>query len=244
MNSIKVVALSLLVLVITGCAPTPIKPVALEAQFYEQKTQRVAVYLDTLPEVNTFFPGAGCLLCLAAAEIANSDVTEHVGTFSVEDIEGIAADVETALKSNGLKPVVVTSPINWDKLKKFNAPKAPDELKQYARKDLRPLKQSMGVDKLVLVDINQVGVIRSYSSYIATSAPMGYLYGEAAIVDLNDNSYNMYQSVNIKTAVVGEWDEPENFPGITTAFYESINTLKEKVMSLLTPADQSVAATE
>jgi hypothetical protein len=73
---------------------------------------------------------------------------------------------------------------------------------------------------------------------------MGYLYGEVAIVDLNDNSYKMYQSVNIKTAVVGEWDEPENFPGITTAFYESINTLKQKVMSLLKPSDPTVATAE
>lgn len=241
MSTIKVVALSFLALLVIGCAPAPIKPVPLEAQFYEQKTHKVGVYLDTLPNVNTFFPGAGCLLCLAAAEVANSDVTEHVKTFSVEDIKSIAADVEMALKSKDLKPIVVTSPINWDKLEDF---KAPDELKQYARKDLRSLKQSLGVDKMVLIDINQVGVIRSYSSYIPTSDPMGYLYGEVAIVDLTDNSYNMYQSVNIKTAVVGEWDEPKNFPGITTAFYESINTLKQKVMSLLKPADQSVASAE
>jgi hypothetical protein len=241
MRAIQVTALSLLTLLVIGCAPTPIKPVAIEAQFYEQKTQKVGVYLDTLPEVNTFFPGAGCLLCLAAAEIANSDVTDHVKTLSVEDIESIAADVETALKAKGLQPVIISSPINWDNLEEF---KTPDELKQYARKDLRPLKQPMGVDKLVVVDINQVGVIRSYSSYVPTSDPMGYLYGEVAIVDLNDNSYKMYQSVNIKTAVVGEWDEPENFPGITTAFYESINTLKQKVMSLLKPSDPTVATAE
>lgn len=241
MSVIKVIALSVLALLAIGCTPAPIKPVALDQGFYEQNTKEVGVYLDTLPNVNTFFPGAGCLLCIAAAEVANSGVTEHVKSLSVEDIESIAVDVETALKSRGLKPVIVTSPIDWNTLSKF---KAPDELKQYARKDLRPLKQSIGTDKLVLIDINQIGVIRSYSSYIPTSDPMGYLYGEVAIVDLNDNSYKMYQSVNIKTAVIGEWDEPENFPGITTAFYESINTLKQTVMSLLKPSDPTVATTE
>lgn len=245
MDIVKAFALSLVALLAVGCTSAPIKPVSLDEHFYKEKTQKVGVYLDTLPKTNTYFPGAGCLLCLAAAEIANSSVTDHVQALSVEDIEGIVADVDNALKDKGLEPVLVSSSIDLKKMEKFSAPDAgPDQVIQYARKDFRSLKHSLGVDKLVLIDINTVGVIRSYSSYIPTTGPMGYIYGEIAIIDLNDNSYKMYESVNIKTAVVGEWDEPSTFPGITTAFYEAINTLKQRVKALMEPSVNNVAAAE
>jgi len=243
MDIIKAFTLSLVVFLAVGCTSAPIKPVSLDEHFYKEKTQKVGIYLDTLPKVNTYFPGAGCLLCLAAAEIANSSVTDHVQALSIEDIDDIVADVESALDEKGLESVLVTKKMDLEKMSKFSAPDAgPDQVIQYARKDFRSLKSSLGVDKLVLIDINQVGVIRSYQSYIPTTGPMGYLYGEVAIIDLNDNSYKMYESVNIKTVVVGEWDEPTTFPGITTAFYEALNILKERVKTLMEPSDNTVAA--
>ena len=58
---------------------------------------------------------------------------------------------------------------------------------------------------------------------------MGYLYGEVYIIDLTDNTYSLYQPINIKTPVKGEWDEPDNFPGFTNAYFQTIDAFKLKV---------------
>ncbi len=213
----------------TGCSVSPQKPISLDTQFYNVKSEKIGLYLDTIPKANTYFPGASCLLCLAAAEIANSDLTEHVQGLPNSEVDISLNIVEEILKANGLEVVRVEQPINISELKKFSTD---NELIPYARKDFRSLKSSLGVDKLVVIDINRLGIYRSYSAYLPTSDPLGYVAGNISVIDLSDNQYKLYEPVNIKTKVKGEWDEPNQFPGVTTAYFQSTEVLKEKVKTL------------
>jgi len=40
----------------------------------------------------------------------------------------------------------------------------------------------------------------------------------------------MYQDVNVNVASRGEWKEPPSFPGVTTAFYEAIESAKSDIL--------------
>lgn len=240
MHISKLILLSVTVLLATGCAQTPTKPVPLTPDFYaEAANSKIGFYTDPIPAANTYFPGASCLLCMAAAEVANSGITEQVQTFSSEkDLQPVSEYIETRLNEEGVSPVIIKQPINWKTLKSFSSN---DKTKEYATKDFRSFKTRYNIDKLVILDINTAGVIRSYSSYVPTSAPMGYLYGYIGIIDLSDNSFRMYKSFNIKTMVEGEWDEPDNYPGLTNAYYQSYDILTNNVKEALTAAEAEPA---
>ncbi len=229
MKLAKLLSIAVVALLAVGCSMTPQKPVPLENDFFKDNSAKIGIYIDTLPRVNTYFPGASCLLCIAAAEAANSDMTGHVQTLSGDEINEIYTIIEGILKKHSFSVVKVEDSIKINDLKSFSSK---DEIIPYARKDFTPLKEKLGVDKLVIVDVNALGVYRAYSAYVPTTDPMGYIWGALSVVDLSDNQYNLYQAINIKTPVTGEWDEPKDFPGVTTAFYKSIEILKGQVKSL------------
>ena len=229
MKRIQFLFAAVTVILLSGCSFTPQKPVPLDSQFYQIKNEKVGIYLDALPKANTHFPGANCLLCLAAAEVANSDLSDHVQSLPNSDLNDSVTIVEGILKAKGLDVIRVENKIDIKKLESFSSE---SETIPYARKDYRSLKDSLGVDKLVIIDINQLGVQRSYNAYVPTSDPLGYAHGAISVIDLSDNRYNLYESFNIKTAVKGDWDEPNQFPGVTTAYFQSIEVLKEQIKTL------------
>lgn len=227
MKLLKLLSVIFISLTLMACALSPQKPVALSDGYYDNKERMIGVYIDNLPAADTYFPGASCLLCIAAASAANSDLTDHVRTLTTEDVLAVKAELESILTKKGVSYKFIDEPIDFSKLPKFsNGSKEGD----FARSDFRQLKSNLGVDKLIVVDVNQLGVIRSYSAYVPTTDPLGYVYGYVASVDLTTNKYDQYHTLNVRTAVKGEWDEPTTFPGVTTAYFQSIELMKKQVL--------------
>lgn len=79
MNMRTVLALAATAVFLAGCA-TRQMPVLLAENALGGSAGRVGVVMTPLPKVDTYFPGASCLLCLAAASIANSSLTTHTQT--------------------------------------------------------------------------------------------------------------------------------------------------------------------
>ena len=84
-----------------------------------------------------------------------------------------------------------------------------------------------------MLDINQLGAVRTYSSYIPTSDPQAVLSGRAFLVDLKSNTYVWYSPINAQQAASGEWDEPPTFPGMTEAYYEVVDRGMNQVLQPL-----------
>jgi hypothetical protein len=83
------------------------------------------------------------------------------------------------------------------------------------------------VDRLLVIDITTLGVMRPYSAYVPTGAPRGILEGRGYLVNLSNNSYEWYQRVQVYRAADGQWDEPPKFPGLTNAYYQVIELGKD-----------------
>lgn len=215
-----------------GCAVVPQQPVPLNSAALSPSA-KVGVVMTQLPGVNTSLPGAGCLLCLAAAEIANSSLTQHAKTLPHEGLADLDRKLVQALTERGVTATVIPERIVIDKM-----PKAKTSANGPA-KDFTALGKKYGVDKLLVVELNGVGFVRTYQAYFPTSDPKAWVKGAGYIVDVASNAYDWYLPVEISKASAGGWDEPPQFPGLTNAYFQ---TLELALDTYLNPFREGVPA--
>jgi hypothetical protein len=227
MKKISTVVLILISTLIVGCAGTPQARMPLAQDFYSNKNQVVGVYMAELPKTDTHLVGASCLLCYAAASVANSSGTSHIQSLDTNELVGLDETVVELISSKGIKTSLVKTVIDLEKLAKYKT----DEL-NFAKQDFRVLKEKLGVDKLIVIDINTAGAYRPYSSYVPTGAPVGTVSGLAYTIDLNTNKYELYENIDFKVGAQTKWDEPPAFPGVTNAYYQAVEMTKDKIVAL------------
>lgn len=216
------IALVAIASLLGGCASVPQPPLPVAKELLASKTTKVGVAMTALPKVDTAFPGAGCLLCMAAASIANNSLTSHVQTLTVEDLPQLKGQLVKSLRAKGLNAVAIDDPLDLKNLPSFSA-KAPN----FATKDFSALKAKYKVDKLLVIDIAALGAWRDYSAYIPTSDPKAVFKGTGYIVDLGNNALDWYLPVDIVKSADQKWDEPPKFPGLTNAYYQVIELGKD-----------------
>ncbi|MCE3608273.1 hypothetical protein LXA47_32410 [Massilia sp. P8910] len=213
--------------ILTGCMTPPQTPVALAPQAFVAPANNYGVFMTTLPVVDTQFPGADCLLCMAAASMMNSSLTSHVKTLPYEELPQLPAQVATVLKQRGA---------NVTMIEKLDFAALPDNGKAapgFSRKDMSGLKASHKIDKLLVINLSMVGVERTFASYIPTSDPKAKVAGAAYIVNLTDNSYEWYVPLNVQKAADGKWDEPPTFPGVSNAYFQVLEMTKDQIIKPL-----------
>jgi hypothetical protein len=214
---------------LAGCAGTPQLPMSVSKDLLASKT-RIGVVMTPLPKVDTEFPGAGCLLCMAAASLANRSLTVHVQTLTHEDLPKLKDDVAKLLQAKGLEAHVIAEPLDVKNLPSFGS-KQPN----FAVKDFSSLKAKYGVDKLLVIDIQVLGAERNYSAYIPTGDPKAVLRGTGYIVNLSNNALEWYQPLNVYKSADQKWDEPPKFPGLTNAYYQALEIGKDEITKPFAP---------
>lgn len=226
---LKILGLGLLGIVfLSGCAGIPQAPVEPDQTFWQQPGKRVGLIVSEVPEPNVYLPGASCLLCLAAAEVANSSLSKHTETLSIDDIKILNSDVSELLQSKDIDVVEITQGFNLRKL-----PKHKSETPNSAKRDFSSFAEKYNISHLLILELNAVGMQRTYSSYIPTSDPKGYFNALGYLVDLSTNTYQWYRPVLVLKAASDEWDESPNFPALTNAYYQAIAEGKEIIISSL-----------
>lgn len=215
---------------LTGCATAPQQPVALGTAALSPQGVRVGVAMAPLPKVDTDFPGAGCLLCLAAASMANSGLTAHAKSLPHEDLPRLGDMVAELVRRKGGTAQVIPDPLKVDDLPNFAA-QGPN----IARKDFSALRARYNIDKLVFVSVTALGFERTYAAYVPTGDPKAMLRGTAFMVDLKSNAYEWYQPLNVLRSSDGAWDEPAKYPGLTNAYYQAIELGKDEVLKPFKP---------
>ena len=215
---------------LTGCATAPQLPVPLGPTALGSQGVRVGVAMAPLPKVDTEFPGAGCLLCYAAASVTNSGLTSHARTLPYEDLPKLAERVAELVRGKGGSAQVIPDELKVNDLPDFAASGA-----NIARKDFTALRNRYGVDKLVVVSLTTLGFERTYASYVPTADPKAVLRGTAFMVDLKSNAYEWYQPLSVLRSADGAWDEPAKYPGLTNAYYQAIELGKDEVLKPFKP---------
>ena len=210
---------------LSGCASAPQAPVSMRFGMFSQPGQRVGVAMSKLPKVDTSFPGADWPLSHAAAALANAALTAHTRTLPADDLGHLKEEIAEALKLKGQVPVVIDEPIVPEQL-----PKASSTARDAPRRDYSALQSRYRLDKLLVVELTEMGIIRPYSSYIPTSEPKGFVRGASYVVDLKDNTYEWYLPVLQQKSAHGNWDEAPAFPGLSNAYYQAIEAARQAIL--------------
>lgn len=226
MNFRTLVSLLGVVTFFAGCAATSQPYVPLDKAMLNGKAGRVGVAMTTLPTPDTRFPGADCLLCAATASMMNSSLTSHTKKLPPEGLDALKGRLAEMLKSKGTDAVVVADGVDLKSLPDF-ATKGPN----VALKDFTALKGKLSVDKLLLVDVNRLGIYRQYSSYVPSSDPIAEFGFKGYLVNLNNNTYEWYQAFLETKGSEGKWDEPPDFPGPTNAYFQVLEVGKDSLLN-------------
>jgi hypothetical protein len=213
---------------LAGCATPPQNPVSMGANTFAEPGLRVGVAMGKMPKVDTSFPGAGCLLCMAAASVANSSLTSHAQTLPSDDLARLKADIAEALKLKGQVPVVIEEAIVVGDL-----PNASSTVPNAARKDYSSLKSKYQLDKLVVVELTEIGITRPYSAYVPTGEPKSVVNGVSYIVNLKDNSYEWYLPIAQQKGAQGAWDEAPKYPGLSNAYFQVVEQARDSILQPL-----------
>jgi len=219
------------VLFLSGCATKPQLPVALNAEAVKGPGTRIGVAMTPLPKIDTHFPGAGCLLCIAAASVANSSLTAHTKTLGYEDLKQLKATVAELIRKRGAEPIIISDGID---LRAYADRTVPEGASQ-ARKDFSSMQKKYGVDKLLLIDLQVIGFERTYSSYFPTSDPKAVVRGSASLIDLKTHVLDWYSPLSVMRASDGAWDEPPKYPGLSNAYFQVIELGKDEVVKPFMP---------
>lgn len=215
-------------IVLGGCVSAPQKAIQLGQDSFAPNTGRTGVAMTALPKVDTHLPGADCLLCLAVVAIANSSLTKHTQTLPYEDLPKLKSDVADLIRKQGADVIVIAEDVNIDALPDSDA--GPD----LPRKNFASLKKKYMIDKLLVIDIATLGMLRTYNAYFATSDPKAVLQGAAYMVDLEKNTYAWYLPMDVTRSSDGSWDEPPSFPGLTNAYFQVLEISKDNVLKPFT----------
>lgn len=225
LRAIVGIAAACALLALTGCAVKPQLAVPMSASALSTKDTRIGVAMTPLPKPDTYFPGAGCLLCMAAASAANSSLTSHAATLSAAELQKLKPTLADLISKRGATPVVIAEDINLEAFPKRDAAQM-----NFARTDLSALRTKYNIDKLVLINVSVVGFERSYSSYFPTSDPKASLDGGAGLIDLKTHAYEWYQPLVVRRASDGPWDEPPKYPGLSNSYYQVLEMAADQVV--------------
>jgi hypothetical protein len=230
MKNTKRIAILAICILLAACKTTSQSSVFLSADTLSANSGKVGVIMTSLPKVDTTFPGAGCLLCMAAANAANSSLTKHAHTLSNQDFSKLKDEIADTLRKKGVNVVVISEDFSSKALKDIPQPAA-----NSPKKDFRPLRNKYQVDHLAVLEIRFAGFLRNYSAYISRGDPVGNVVGTVSVVNLSDNKYELFQDLDIIKTAEGAWDEPPDFPGLSNAYFTAVEACKDQILRSFRP---------
>jgi hypothetical protein len=215
MNARLPIALLVMFSLLVGCASTPQAPVQLAGD--SLKGTKIGIAMAPLPKTDTNLLGAGCLLCMAAASVANSTLTDYTRKLPQEDLPNLKNRLAKVLRDKGAEVVVIDEPLNLAKL-----PSTSTKGVNTADKDFSSIKQKYQIEKLLVVNVYMLGMVRTYANYVPTSDPKAIFKATGYIVNLKNNTYDWFLPVDVTKSADAVWDEPPKFPGLTNAYFQTL----------------------
>ena len=224
-RNLKIIILVLVAGLMVGCAAVPQQPIQMNQSVFSSKTSRVGIVMAKLPKVDTEFPGAGCLLCYAAASAANSSLTAHTKTLPYDDLPKIKADIADLIRKKGNEVTVIDEDIELKELPSYSK-----KNEKTAPTDFSSITRKYNLDKLIVLNIQTLGFIRPYSSYFPVGEPYAVFNGVGYMVNSSDNNYDWYLPVTINKHSDRKWDEAPNFPGLSNAYFQALELGRDQFL--------------
>lgn len=202
-----------LIMGLVGCAPAR---VALRPSFWKETQYKVGIATAPPPQLAAYRSGNQGLLDMAINSAMAGSLEEHLQRLDASGFAAVADQYVEKLNERGINARKLSRTVNPLTLPPFSSPSSGE----YAERDMRPLAAQEGIDKLILLSLQQCGTTRNYYGFIPLGAPKAYCVGKGEMIDLKTNQieWRAYPEANDATQdVVGEWDEPPDFRNVTAA---------------------------
>lgn len=196
---------------LVGCAKQPNVPLA--DNFWQDKKQKIAVVTTKSPTPHVYQTGGEGLLDYAINSVANNGLGEHLSSTDLTWYRKLPQNFVTRLKQSNVYAQA------YDEQPKSGAGHA--QYFSFAR--------LQGADKLLLIDLEAVGVQRSYYSFVPTGDPKAYCVLKGELIDTNNNQVLWRYKSDILQPIQGNWDQSPNYPNLTHAL-ENAEALAEQEM--------------
>lgn len=224
-----VMLLSLVLLsLLSGCVTSPL--VQMKQEFWTQTDRSVGVAVAKLPEATAQKVGQQGLLDMAINEAMADELSKYLKTLDLSSYGKVSGETAMRMQAKGLKVREVGKTIDVAALNDFSSE---DSSRVFANKDFRPLRQELGVDRLVLLTVTAAGTQRPYYGFIPTGKPIALMSTRGEIIDLTTNEILWRQLSTNTTPIDDPWDQPPNYPNVGVAVQKVVLMARRSVIDSL-----------
>jgi hypothetical protein len=209
---------AVLVLCIVGCGPSR---VALKPTFWKETQQTIGVTTVVAPKLGAYRAGGEGLLDMAINNAMSGSLEAHLQSLDASRFNVVADHYVAKLNERGFKARRLPGEVDPVKMAPFKA----EGSGEFAAVDLRPLGQKEGVDKLILLSLQQCGTLRAYYGFIPLGAPQALCVSKGELIDVKTNQVEwraFAEQANATVEIVGEWDAPPDFRNVTVAVEQAM----------------------
>lgn len=128
-------------------------------------------------------------------------------------VKAIPGNLAAQLQARGFAAKVINSIPDRKILPDFNGSASTEG---FAKKDYRSLN-NLGVQRLLVVDVTQVGTIRAYYGFIPIGAPKATFTARAQLIDLADNRILWDKLIVTNRPLPDPWDQAPDYPNLSGA---------------------------
>jgi hypothetical protein len=209
---------------LTGCASVQ-QPVVLDESLWSERDETIGVAILETPEPSVEMIGNQGLLDVAINTSLAAGLRSKVKTWDLSSFEAVPQQVVDELNKRGYQAKLLEQPIKLSQLRETKAKPG------YATRDYSALKQQQQIDKLIVFSLQVAGTVRSYYAMVPTSDPISQVGALSQVIDLDDNRLLYHQPFAQNRAADGEWDEGPDYPNLTNAFYQVLDSTEQQLIA-------------
>lgn len=212
-------ALFLAAQILGGCAGQP--QVQLKNDFWADKQQRVGVLvLRPRPQgAGLRTTGEQGLIFYAISNAQMGGLNAHLEKEEVDELGKLGERIVQRLKERNITAVLIGSELSAESLVE-----RPGGYREgFAKYDFTALAGQFKIDKLLLLSPEFVGGERGYYVFMPTGDPRGNFRSIGQLIELPSHKLLWYRPIDTLRSVKDPWDQPPNFPNVTSAMREAVN---------------------
>ena len=195
--------------------------------YFADTQSSIVIAVPKLPVPSAMRTGSQGLLDIAVNSAMSDDLSKHLATLELKDFQRSAVKLQQYLTDKGFADVRVVNDVDLSKLPEFNAPDGGSQ--SFAKRDFRTLANEFNTKRLIILAAGPVGTTRAYYGFVPLGAPSVTFWAHADLIDLSNNTLQWHKAFVNTRAVDGDWDQAPDFPNLTNAFYQSLETVTQQV---------------
>lgn len=223
----RILPIAIVASLVAACAHRA-EVVAPQPSLWNDKAAVIGVALAPSLVASTYKAGAQGLLDIAINSAVASSLTDHLEKFDARCFQQAQFTMIEKLRARGLNVKAVSTLIDPKKYPEVEKASAKARI---ASHNYTALMHSEGIDRLLLLQLDQIGTSRSYYAFVPTGAPVAIAKASGQMIDLKTGTLLWGSSSLRNQAIATPWDEPPGYPHIDAAIVEAITAAGNAIIS-------------